>query len=141
MNVFPLCIFNYRLIESLDYACLLDIVVHVVKSFILCILIILKRYRKRKKSKGGLEGSIPRPVGGWVCYSLVSELLVETPGRYGPGLLVRVSWSRSNSDREVENLRRNGIAESTQEIERQRPVVRGSKDRDHPLRIRERSPL
>jgi hypothetical protein len=33
MNVFPLCIFNYRLIESLDYACLLDIVVHVVKVF------------------------------------------------------------------------------------------------------------
>jgi hypothetical protein len=58
----------------------------------------------------------------------------------------RVCWSesrgsRSNSDRGVENLRRNGIAESTQEIERQRPVVRGSKDRDRPLRIRERSPL
>jgi hypothetical protein len=57
-------------------------------------------------------------VGGWVCYSLVSEILVETPGWYGSGLLVRVSWLRSNSDREVENLRRNGIAESTQEIER-----------------------
>jgi hypothetical protein len=31
---------------------------------------------------------------------------------------------RSNSDREVENLRRNGIAESTQELERQRSFVR-----------------
>jgi hypothetical protein len=33
MNVFPLFIFNYRLIESLDYAFLLIIVVHVVKVF------------------------------------------------------------------------------------------------------------
>jgi hypothetical protein len=71
-------------------------------------------------------------MGGWVCYSLVSELLVETSGRYGLGLLVRVSGSRSNSDHEVENLRRNGIAEYTQEKERQRPMVRGSKDRDCP---------
>jgi hypothetical protein len=47
-------------------------------------------------------------------------------------LLVRVSRSRSNSDREVEKLMRNGVAESTQEIERQRPVVRGSKGRDRP---------
>jgi hypothetical protein len=66
------------------------------------------------------EGSMPRPVGGWGCYSLVSELLVETSGRYGPGLLVRVSGLRSNSDCGVENPRRNGIAESTQKIERQR---------------------
>jgi hypothetical protein len=28
---------------------------------------------------------VARPVGGWVCYRLVSELLVETPGLYGPG--------------------------------------------------------
>jgi hypothetical protein len=63
-------------------------------------------------------------VGGGVCYRLVSELLVETLGRYGLGLLVRVSWLRSNSDLEVENLRRNGIAESTQELERQRSFVR-----------------
>jgi hypothetical protein len=61
-------------------------------------------------------------VGGWVCYSLVLELLVETPGRYGPGLLVRVSRSRSNSDRGFENLRRNGIAEYTQELDCQRSV-------------------
>jgi hypothetical protein len=33
MNVFPLCIFNYNLIESLDYAWLLDIDVHVIKVF------------------------------------------------------------------------------------------------------------
>jgi hypothetical protein len=43
---------------------------------------------------------------------------------YGPGLLVRVSWLRSNYDLEVENLRRNGIAESTQKLERQRSFVR-----------------
>jgi hypothetical protein len=84
---------------------------------------------------------VARPLGGRVCYRLVSELLVETSGRYGPGLLVRVSWLRSNSDREVENLRRNGIAESTQELDRQRSVVRGSKDRDHPPSNWERSPL
>jgi hypothetical protein len=35
---------------------------------------------KRKESKGGLAGSIPWPVAGWGCYSLVSELLVETSG-------------------------------------------------------------
>jgi hypothetical protein len=63
-------------------------------------------------------------VGGGVCYILVSELLVETPSRYGSGLLVRVSWLRSNSDLEVEKLRRNGIAESTQDLERQRSFVR-----------------
>jgi hypothetical protein len=53
---------------------------------------ILKSICKRKKSKGGLAGSIPQPLAGWGCYSLVSELLVETPGRFGLGLLVRVSW-------------------------------------------------
>jgi hypothetical protein len=58
--------------------------------------------------------------------------LVETQGWYGLGVLVRVSWSRSNYDNEVENLRRNGIAESTQDLDRQRSVVRGSKDHDHP---------
>jgi hypothetical protein len=53
---------------------------------------------------------------------MVSKLLVETPGRYGSGFLVRVSRSRSNSNRGVEKLRRNGIAESTHEIEHQRLV-------------------
>jgi hypothetical protein len=61
------------------------------------------------KSKGGIEGSMPQPMAGWGCYILVSELLVETPGRYGPGLFVRVSGLRSNSDREVEKLRRNDV--------------------------------
>jgi hypothetical protein len=75
---------------------------------------------------------MPQPVGGWGCYRLVSELPVETPGQYGPGLLVRVSGPRSNSDREVEKTRRNGVAESTQEIEHQRLLVRGLKDHDHP---------
>jgi hypothetical protein len=28
---------------------------------------------------------IARPLGGWVCYRLVSELLVETPRWYGTG--------------------------------------------------------
>jgi hypothetical protein len=48
-------------------------------------------------------------VGGGVCYRLVSNLLVETLDRYGMGLLVIVSWLRSNYDLEVENLRRNDI--------------------------------
>jgi hypothetical protein len=74
---------------------------------------------KSTKSKGRLEGSIPQPVGGWVCYSLVSELLVETSSRCGSGLLVRVSWLRSNSNLEVEKIGRNGVAESMQELERQ----------------------
>jgi hypothetical protein len=43
---------------------------------------------------------------------MVSKLLVETSGWYGPGLLVRVSGSRSNSDRGLETLKRNGIAKS-----------------------------
>jgi hypothetical protein len=63
-------------------------------------------------------------MGGWVCYRLVSELLVETPGQYGPSLLVRISWSRSNSDREFEKIRRNGVAEATQETEHHRTFVR-----------------
>jgi hypothetical protein len=89
MNVFC-CVFNYRLIESLEYACLLVIVVHVIFSFILCIPIHEKGIGNINKSKGGLEGSVPQPVGGWGCYRLVSELLVETSGRYGLGLLARV---------------------------------------------------
>jgi hypothetical protein len=63
-------------------------------------------------------------VGGEVCYRLVSEILVETLGRYGPGLFVRVSWLRSNSDLEVANIKRNGIAESMKELEHQRSLVR-----------------
>jgi hypothetical protein len=35
---------------------------------------------------------IARHVGGWVCYRLVSELLVETLDLYGLNLLVKVSW-------------------------------------------------
>jgi hypothetical protein len=49
---------------------------------------------------------------------------VEIPGWYGLGLLVRVSWLRSNFDHEVEKTRRNGIAKSTQELEHQRSFVR-----------------
>jgi hypothetical protein len=33
---------------------------------------------------------IARPVGGWVCYRLVSELLVETLACMG-----RIYWSKS----------------------------------------------
>jgi hypothetical protein len=64
------------------------------------------------------------PVGGWVCYILVLELLVKTLGQYGLGMLFKVSWLRSNYDLEVENLRRNGVAEFTWELERQRSFVR-----------------
>jgi hypothetical protein len=63
MNVFG-CVYIYRLIKYLEYACLLVIVVHVVKYFLLCILINLKGIGKRKKSQGGLEGGVPWPVGG-----------------------------------------------------------------------------
>jgi hypothetical protein len=63
MNVFH-CVFIYRLIESLEYACLLFITVHVIKYFLLCVHINLKGIDKRTKPKGGLEGGIPRPVGG-----------------------------------------------------------------------------
>jgi hypothetical protein len=65
---------------------------------------------------------MPRLVGGWGCYIMVSELLVETSGRYGLGLLVRVLGLRSNFDCGVEKLWRNGVAESMQEVEHQRPV-------------------
>jgi hypothetical protein len=43
MNVFR-CVFIYHLIESLEYACLLVIHVHVIRYFLLSILINLKRY-------------------------------------------------------------------------------------------------
>jgi hypothetical protein len=54
----------------------------------------------------------------------------------------QVYWSKSHGyrskyDRGVENIRRNGVAESTQELDHQRPVVRGSKDRDCSLRFQE----
>jgi hypothetical protein len=48
-----------------------------------------------------------------VCYKLALEIMVETSVRYGSGLLVRVSWLRSNFGREVENVRRNEVAKST----------------------------
>jgi hypothetical protein len=32
---------------------------------------------------------VARPVGGWVCYRLVSEPQVETLGQNGPDLLDR----------------------------------------------------
>jgi hypothetical protein len=67
---------------------------------------------------------VSQPLGGRVCYRLVSKLLVETPGWYGPSSLVRVSWLRSNYDHEVENIRRNGIGEYTQELECHRSFVR-----------------
>jgi hypothetical protein len=35
-------------------------------------LLIKEGINKSTKSKGGLEGSMPQIVGGWVCYSLVS---------------------------------------------------------------------
>jgi hypothetical protein len=80
MNVFH-CVFIYHLIESLEYVCLMVIVVHVIKSFILCILIDLKGYQsKRKKSKGEIEGCVPRPVGGWgvlQATSFVFQLQLE----------------------------------------------------------------
>jgi hypothetical protein len=35
-------------------------------------LLIKEGIGKSMNSKGGLEGSMPRPVGGWGCYRLVS---------------------------------------------------------------------
>jgi hypothetical protein len=55
-------------------------------------------------------------VARGVCYRLVSEPQVETSGRYVSGILVRVSWSISNSHHEIENLKRNNVAEDTQEM-------------------------
>jgi hypothetical protein len=89
----------------------------------------------------GLKVAYPSLWVVRVCYILVSELLVETPSRYGLGLLVRVSWLRSNSDREVENIKRNGIAESTQELECQRSFVRVRRIVTVPFKFGERSPL
>jgi hypothetical protein len=57
-------------------------------------------------------------MGGWVRYILASDLLIETLGRYGSGLLVKVSWLRSIYDREIMKLGRNGVAKSTQKLER-----------------------
>jgi hypothetical protein len=76
-------------------------------------LLNMKVIGKSTNSNGGIEGSMPWPVGGWGYYRLVSELLLETLHRYGLALLVRFSWSRSNSNREFENLRRNFVAEAT----------------------------
>jgi hypothetical protein len=40
-----------------------------LKYFLLCILKFLKGICKINKPKGGLEGSMPQPMGGWVCYT------------------------------------------------------------------------
>jgi hypothetical protein len=79
---------------------------------------------REKSPRLGLKVAYP---GLWVVgvyYRLVSELLVKTQGRYGSGLWVRVSWLRSNSNHEVENIRRIGIPGSTQDLEHQRSFVR-----------------
>jgi hypothetical protein len=39
--------------------------------------------------------SVARPVRGWVCYRLVSELQVETPDRNGLNPLDNIFWLRS----------------------------------------------
>jgi hypothetical protein len=62
--MYSTCVFIYHLIESLEYACFLVIVVCVVRSFLLCVPINLKGFGKRKKSQGGLEGGVPDPMGG-----------------------------------------------------------------------------
>jgi hypothetical protein len=70
----------------------------------------------RNKSKGGLASSIPRPVAGWVCYSLVSKLLVETLGR--------VCWSESRGRDQTltMNLKISG-GMALQNLDRRRNVI------------------
>jgi hypothetical protein len=43
---------------------------------------------KSTKSKGGIEGSIPRPMGGWGCYMVVSLpfLAIFLIGCYSEGV-------------------------------------------------------
>jgi hypothetical protein len=40
-------------------------------------LLIKEGMSKSKKSKGGLEGSMPQPIGGWVCYTSTSLKLFD----------------------------------------------------------------
>jgi hypothetical protein len=106
--------FNYHLTKSsIMHDCWIILLCMSLNIVSYECLLIKEGIGKSTNSKGGLEGIMPCPVGGWGCYRLVSKLLVETLSRYGSGLLVRVSWSRSNSDREVEKFRRNGVAKST----------------------------
>jgi len=60
---------------------------------------------------------------------------VETLGLYGSGQVVKVSWLRSNYGLQVENLRRDGVAKSTQELEHQRLFVRDRRIMTIPFRI------
>jgi hypothetical protein len=58
----------------------------------------------------------------------------------------RVCWSeshgyRSNSDCGVENSGGMALQNLCKDLDHQRPMVRGLKDHDHPLRIREQLTL
>jgi hypothetical protein len=65
MNVFHYVCDIYRLIEYLEYSCLLVISMHVVRYFILCVFINFRKgISKRRNSKGGIEGSVS---GLWVA--------------------------------------------------------------------------
>jgi hypothetical protein len=50
----------------------------VIKPFILCVLIKKYDIAKSMDSKGGIEGSIPRHVGGWGCYTFCLKYAGET---------------------------------------------------------------
>jgi hypothetical protein len=67
---------------------------------------------------------VARPMGGWVHYKIVSELLVETSGLYWMDILVRVSWLRFIYDLEFEKLGRNGVVELAHKLECQRSYAR-----------------
>jgi predicted metal-binding membrane protein len=92
-----------------------------LKSFILCILKFLKVSVSERSPRVGLKVACPGLwVAGYVTVWYQSFWLKH-----------RVVWARSigqslglrsNPDHGVENLRRNGIAESTWEIEHQRPM-------------------
>jgi hypothetical protein len=51
-------------------------------------LLIKEGIGKSTKSKGGLEGSMPQPVGGWVCYKQ-PKVLGPTHYLYGSLAMIR----------------------------------------------------
>jgi hypothetical protein len=55
------------------HACWLLLCMSLDIFFYASLLIKKKGIGKRKKSKGGLEGGVPRPVGGRGCYMTIGR--------------------------------------------------------------------
>jgi hypothetical protein len=96
-----------------------------LKSFLLCILKFQKVFVRERIPREGLKVACPDLwVSGYVTNWYQSFWFKQWVGM-GWVFWLESRGYRLNSDCGVENLRRNGVAESTHELDHQRSVVRG----------------